>query len=60
MRDWLSGEPKRLLRGLLPRGSSDAIGDRLYPAWALSSAVEHTLYMGEVPGSIPGAPTIVH
>lgn len=29
-------------------------------ARALSSAVEHTLYKGEVPGSIPGAPTIVH
>jgi hypothetical protein len=47
-------------RELLPRGSSDAIGGRVYPTRALSSVAEHTLYMGEVPGPIPGAPTIVH
>ena len=43
---------------VLPKGSSDAIGNRLYPARALSSAVEHTPYMGEVARSIRAAPTI--
>jgi hypothetical protein len=45
-------------RELLPKGSSDAIGKRLYLTRALSSAVEHTLYMGEVARSIRAAPTI--
>ena len=44
-------------RELLPKGSSDAIGDRLNTTRALSSAVEHTLYMGEVARSIRAAPT---
>src|SRR5687768_15831550 len=56
----VSATPKQLPRELLPRGSSVAIGGRVYPTWALSSVAEHTLYMGEVPGPIPGAPTIVH
>jgi hypothetical protein len=51
-------EVGRAPRELLPKGSSDAIGDRIYPTRALSSAVEHTLYMGEVARSIRAAPTI--
>jgi hypothetical protein len=57
-RDSLSGEPKRLPPRLLPKGSSDEIGDQLHPARALSSAVEHILYTGEVARSIRAAPTI--
>ena len=44
--------------GLLPMGSGHATGDRLFLLWAFSSAVEHTLYMGEVARSIRAAPTI--
>jgi hypothetical protein len=45
---------------ITPEGFERCNRRRVIPARALSSAVEHTLYMGEVPGSIPGAPTIVH
>ena len=45
-------------RELLPKGSSDVIGDRLDTTRAFSSAVEHTRYMGEVARSIRAAPTI--